>query len=97
MSTPKQLLCAVTVAVCGFSGAAFAQQQQQILVQPAPTVVAPAPMVVAPAPTVYAPAQVVVTPQPAPVVVYQPGSVTVKEVPSTTRRDGSSLAEDKGP
>ena len=45
----------------------------------------------------HAPAQVVVTPQPAPVIVYQPGSVTVKEVPATTRRDGSSLAEDKGP
>ncbi len=95
MSTSKQLLCAVTLAVCGFSGAALAQQQ--IIMQPAPTVVAPAPMVVAPAPTVYAPAQVVVTPQPAPVIVYQPGSVTVKEVPATTRRDGSSLAEDKGP
>jgi len=88
MSTSKQLLCAVTVAVCGFSGAAFAQQQ--IIVQPAP-------IVVAPAPTVYAPAQVIVTPQPAPVIVYQPGSVTVKEVPATTRSDGSSLAEDKGP
>lgn len=88
MSTSKQLLCAVTLALCGFSGAALAQQQ--IIMQPAPTVVAPAP-------TVYAPAQVVVTPQPAPVVVYQPGSVIVKEVPATTRRDGSSLAEDKGP
>jgi hypothetical protein len=94
MSTSKQLLCAVTVAVCGFSGAALAQQQ--IIVQPSPMVVAPAPMVVAPAPTVYAPAQVVVQPQ-QPVVVYQPGSVIVKEVPATTRRDGSSLAEDKGP
>lgn len=102
MSTSKQLLCAVTLAVCGFSGAALAQQQiimqpAPTVVAPAPTVVAPAPMVVAPAPTVYAPAQVVVTPQPAPVIVYQPGSVTVKEVPATTRRDGSSLAEDKGP
>jgi hypothetical protein len=95
MSTSKQLLCAVTVAVCGFSGAALAQQQ--IIMQPAPMVVQQAPVVVAPAPTVYAPAQVVVQPAPAPVVVYQPGSVIVKEVPATTRRDGTSLAEDKGP
>ena len=64
MSNSKQLLCAVTVAVFGFSGAALAQQAIM---------------------------------QPAPVVVYQPGSVIVKEVPSTTRRDGTSLAEDKGP
>ncbi len=91
MPSSNQLLCAVTVALCGFSGAAFAQQQ--IIVQPAPTVVAPAPMVVTPAPTVVAP--VVVAPQLAPVVVYQPGSVTVKEVPATTRPDGTSLAEDK--
>lgn len=93
MSTSKQLLCAATVAVCGFSGVALAQQQT--IVQPAPTVVAPAPVVVTPAPTVVAP--VVVVPQPGPVIVYQPGSVIVKEVPATTRRDGSSLAEDKSP
>ena len=88
MSNSKKFLCAVTVAVCGFSGAALAQQ---VIMQPAPVVVA--------APTVYAPiaAPVVVVPPPAPIVVYQPGSVIVKEVPSTTRRDGTSLAEDKGP
>ena len=89
MSNSKKFLCAVTVAVCGFSGAALAQQ---VIMQPAPVVVVAAP-------TVYAPiaAPVVVVPQPAPIVVYQPGSVIVKEVPSTTRRDGTSLAEDKGP
>lgn len=90
MSTSKLLLCAVTVAISGFCGAALAQQQ--VIVQPAP-------LVVAPAPTVYAPtaAPVVVAPQPASVIVYQLGNVIVKEVPATTRRDGSSLAEDKGP
>lgn len=93
MSNSKTLLCAVTVAVCGFSGAALAQQ---VIMQPAPVVVAPAPTVYAPTTSTTTP-PVVVAPQPAPVVVYQPGSVIVKEVPATTRRDGSSLAEDKGP
>ena len=72
ISTSKQLLCAVAVAVCGFSGAAEAQQK--IIVRPAPIVVTLAP-----------------------VIVYQPGSVTVKEVPAASHRDASSLVEDKGP
>ncbi|HEU0071051.1 MAG TPA: hypothetical protein VFS04_07140 [Alphaproteobacteria bacterium] len=90
----KRLVCAVALATFGFAGSALAQN---VIVQnPNPVVVNPAPVVVAPAPTVVAPAPVVVTNPPA-TVVYQPGYVYTKEVPSTTRRDGSSLAEDKGP
>lgn len=90
----KRLVCAVALATFGFAGAAYAQN---VIVQnPNPVVVNPAPVVVAPAPTVVAPAPVVVTNPPA-TVVYQPGYVYTKEVPATKRRDGTSLAEDKGP
>lgn len=90
----KRLVCAVALATFGFAGSALAQN---VIVQnPNPVIVNPAPVVVAPAPTVVAPAPVVVTNPPA-TVVYQPGYVYTKEVPATTRRDGSSLAEDRGP
>lgn len=97
----KRLVCAVALATFGFAGSALAQNvivqnPNPVVVTPAPMVVAPAPVVVAPAPTVVAPAPVVVTNPPA-TVVYQPGYVYTKEVPATTRRDGSSLAEDTGP